>query len=88
LVATPFAALGVEDGADQAFAVAESAGEFAATLRRLLQDDQECLRLMHGAASYARRWNRDQSVALRAALALPAAHANLNPASPLAVSCQ
>jgi glycosyltransferase involved in cell wall biosynthesis len=68
LIATPFAALGVEDGANTAFAVAESAADFAAGLRRLLTDENECRRLMAGAAAYARRWNQEQSAALLAAL--------------------
>ena len=68
LVATPFAALGVEDGANRAFSVAASADDFAASLKRIMQDDDECKRLMSGAAEYARRWNRDQAAALQAVL--------------------
>jgi succinoglycan biosynthesis protein ExoO len=68
LVATPFAARGVEDGANTAFAVANSAEEFASCLKRIMLDDVECKRLMTGAAEYARRWNREQAAALQAAL--------------------
>jgi glycosyltransferase involved in cell wall biosynthesis len=68
LVATPFAALGVEDGVNTAFAVASSPAEFAASLKRVMQDDAECRRLMEGAAEYAGRWNRAQAAALKAAV--------------------
>lgn len=68
LIATPFAVLGVEDGSHTAFAVAESATEFAAGLQRIMSDDAECKRLMAGAVAYARQWNRDQAAALRAVL--------------------
>jgi succinoglycan biosynthesis protein ExoO len=69
LVATPFAALGVEEAAGRALAVAASAEGFASALWRLLHDDAECLRLMQGAAAYAQSWNCEQLAALRAALA-------------------
>jgi hypothetical protein len=68
LVTTPFAALGVEDGANSAFATAESSSDFAKTLQRIMQDDAECQRLMTGATVYAREWNQRQVAALKAIL--------------------
>lgn len=69
IVATPFAALGLEDGAGKAFAVAPSAGDFAAALRRVLKDDGECAAYMENARAYAERWNAAHAIALQTALA-------------------
>jgi len=71
LVATPFAALGVEEGAGAAFVVAPTARDFAAALQRLLKDDRECIRLMEGALAFARHWNKEQALALKSVLAMP-----------------
>lgn len=68
LVATPFAAKGVEAAAGRAMLLAGSPTEFAGAIRHLLDDDRECLRLMRGAQEFAAEWNRNQQEALRAAL--------------------
>lgn len=68
LVATSFAARGMEDGIGSAFMVADHPEAFAANLARLMFDDRECRRLMCGARSYAHAWNERQKFGLKSAL--------------------
>jgi glycosyltransferase involved in cell wall biosynthesis len=68
LVSTRSAAAGLEAAENRAFLVGEDAAGFAAAIRRVMQDDVLCRRLMEGAFAFAQEWNEQVLTALRRSL--------------------
>jgi glycosyltransferase involved in cell wall biosynthesis len=65
VVTTRSAATGLEAAENKAFLVGEDAAGFAEAIRRVMQDDGLCRRLMEGAFSFAQEWNEQVLAALR-----------------------
>jgi len=57
VVTTRFAASGLEDGENLAYLPADDPAEFAQMVKRLMEEDLECLRVSKAAYAYAQRWN-------------------------------
>jgi hypothetical protein len=68
LVATSFAARGVENGAGQALTITDTPEGFASAIKLVMTDDVECRRMMAGATTYACAWNERQNLVLKLAL--------------------
>jgi glycosyltransferase involved in cell wall biosynthesis len=65
VVSTRSAATGLEAAENRAFLVGEDAAGFAEAIRRVMQDDELCRRLMEGAIAFAQEWNEQVLAALR-----------------------
>lgn len=57
LVTAPVGADGIEDGAGEAFVVAENADEFTAAVIKILTDGENARQLAAAAGRYAKKWN-------------------------------
>jgi succinoglycan biosynthesis protein ExoO len=68
VVSTRSAATGLEAAENRAFLVGEDAAGFAQAVRRVMQDDGLCRRLVEGAFAFAQEWNKQVLAALRRSL--------------------
>jgi succinoglycan biosynthesis protein ExoO len=65
VVSTRSAAMGLEAAENKAFLVGDDAAGFADAIRRVMEDDGLCRRLMEGAFLFAQEWNEEVLAALR-----------------------
>lgn len=69
VVSTRSAAAGLEAAENRAFLVGESPASFAQAVRRVMEEDDLCRRLMEEAYAFAQEWNQGVEAALRRSFA-------------------